>query len=131
VAILDLVGTDAARLSAALATGELGARELLEAYLERVERLDQGLNAVVTLDSDRARRRADRIDAARREGKPLPALAGLPVTIKDSFETEGLRTTCGAPQWSSHVPPANADAVQRLVDDGCGIRQDQLTDLRR
>jgi amidase len=49
----------------------------------------------------------------------LPALAGIPITVKDSFETEGLRTTCGAPQWSRHVPPANADAVQRLVDAGC------------
>jgi amidase len=106
-------------LVAALQRGQVAARELLDAFLERVERFNEPLNALVTLATDCARLRADEIDAARVRNQPLPALAGIPVTVKDSFETEGLRTTCGAPQLAKHVPSSNADAVQRLEDEGC------------
>ncbi len=114
-----LTGAGATQLARALQRGQISARDLLEAFIERVERLDKAVNAVVTLDRNRARERADAIDSARARGEPLPVLAGIPVTIKDSFETQGLRTTCGAPQWAKRVPEVNADAVQCLTDAGC------------
>jgi amidase len=106
-------------LVAALERRQIRSRELLDAFLDRVERLDKALNSVIALDAERARRRADEIDAARAANAALPALAGIPVTVKDSFETQGLRTTCGAPQWAKHVPAVSADAVQKLTDAGC------------
>ncbi len=96
----------------------LSSRELLETCLVRVERLNPGLNAVVTLDAAVARSRADAADARRAGRGAVGALHGLPATIKDSFETAGLRTTCGAPIYSKHVPMTNAEAVQRLEDAG-------------
>ncbi len=93
---------------------EISGRELLETYLQRVERHNPGLNAIVTLDAVRARIRADAADAERAGEGAAGPLHGLPATIKDSFETGGLRTTCGAPVYAKHVPLANADAVQRL-----------------
>jgi len=105
-------------LAARLARRELSSRELLEHYVARVERLNAPLNAVVTLDLERARRRADEADAARARGESWGPLHGLPVTIKDTFETAGLRTTAGAPQYAEHVPARNAVAVQRLIDAG-------------
>ena len=110
-----------AQLARALQRRRLSARELLEAFLERTGRLNPKVNAIVTLDAHRALRNAAAIDAARARGKPLPALAGIPITVKDSFETAGLRTTCGAPQWAKHVPERNAEAIQRLVAAGCII----------
>ncbi|HUF20382.1 MAG TPA: amidase [Burkholderiales bacterium] len=107
----------AAALAARLRTGELGARALLELYLERIERLNGKVNAVVTLDAEQALARVDVLDRAEADG----ALAGLPVTIKDSLETAGLRTTCGAPQWAKHVPSRNADVVQLAVDAGAVV----------
>jgi amidase len=101
-----------------LRDGEVSSRELLEGYLQRVERHNPGLSAIVTLDAERARSRADAADARSAAGDAVPALHGLPGTIKDSFETANLRTTCGAPVYSKHVPAANADAVQRLEDAG-------------
>lgn len=101
-----------------LRAGEVSSRELLESCLQRVERHNPGLNAIVTLDAARARSRADAADARRTGGGALGALHGLPATIKDSFETADLRTTCGAPVYSKHVPAVNADAVQRLEDAG-------------
>jgi amidase len=101
-----------------LRAGDVSSRELLESCLRRVERHNPGLNAIVTLDATRARSRADAADARRAGGGALSALHGLPATIKDSFETADLRTTCGAPVYSKHVPTVNADAVQRLEDAG-------------
>jgi amidase len=110
--------SSATDLLGGLRTGEICSRELLESYVQRVERHNPGLNAIVTLDATRARGRADAADL-RRAGVGAPgALHGLPSTIKDSFETADLRTTCGAPIYSKHMPVANADAVQRLEDAG-------------
>ena len=107
----------AGELAARLRAREVSAAELLEQQLARIAVHNPALNAVVTLDAERARARAQRLDAdpALLAGAPL---RGVPATIKDSFETAGLRTTCGAPQWKSHVPAADADAVRRLVDAG-------------
>jgi len=101
--------------------GKVSCRELLEACLERIERHNPGLNAVVTLDAARARGRADAADVRRGGGGAVGALHGLPATIKDSFETAGMRTTCGAPIYSQHLPVENADAVHRLEGAGTVI----------
>jgi amidase len=108
-----------ADLAEAVREGKVAARTLLESMLSRIERYDASVNAVPTLAIDAARLAADTVDGARSRGEPLPALAGMPITLKDSLETKGLLTTCGASQWSKHVPDANADVVQRLVDAGC------------
>lgn len=105
-------------LAAAIRRGEIGSRELLDCYLDRIARLNPALNAVVTLDVERARRAADAADAARARGDALGPLHGLPVTIKDSHETEGLRTTSGFPAYGDHVPTRDADAVARLKAAG-------------
>src|SRR5258708_25334175 len=101
-----------------LRAGEVSSRELLESYLRRVERHNPGLSAIVTLDAARVRSRADAADARSAAGGTVGALHGLPGTIKDSFETADLRTTCGAPVYRRNVPAANAEAVQRLEDAG-------------
>lgn len=111
----------ASDLVRALRAGEVGSRELLESYLERVDRLNPGLNAVVTLDAEGARRAANEADTGRARGKPLGRLHGLPMTIKDSFETAGMRTTCGAPHLSEHVPSHDAVAVARLRAAGAVV----------
>lgn len=105
-------------LCSLLAAGEVSSRELVALHLERIEQLNPSLNAVVTLDADRALDRAaacDRDLAARRTRGPLH---GLPMTIKDCFETAGIRTTSGSPDRAEHVPDGDAIAVARLVAAG-------------
>src|SRR2546429_573613 len=80
----------------ALKPGAVGSGELLDRYLARVERLHPRLNAIVTLDVERARIAADAADAARARGEMLGPLHGLPMTVKDTLETAGVRTTAGA-----------------------------------
>nr|WP_246324899.1 amidase [Petropleomorpha daqingensis] len=106
--------SDATAQLAALARREVGSRELLEHYLDRIARIGGPINAVVTLDVDRARARADDADRATARGESWGPLHGLPVTVKDCLETAGLRTTAGAAEYADHVPVRDADAVARL-----------------
>jgi amidase len=111
----------ATELLAQLRTKTLSSRELLDHYLDRIERHNPEVNAVVTIDADRARKDADRADDALARGEDLGPFHGLPVTIKDALETEGMRTTCGAEFLADHVPDRDAIAVQRLRNAGAVI----------
>ena len=94
--------------------GKIGAAELLELYLERIERFNPAYNLVVAFDRNRARAAAREIDRQRVAGEPLGPLAGLPITIKDSFEVTGMPTTCGFEHLRDHRPEEDADAVARV-----------------
>jgi amidase len=117
----ELAFESASKLAAAIRDKRISSRELLALYLQRVERFNPALNAVVTLDAERAFQRADAADAALARGESWGALHGVPITIKDSFETAGLRTTSGSPELAGHVPANNATAVQRLVAAGAVV----------
>ena len=117
----DLGYRTATDLVAALQAREVGSRELLDHLLDRVDRFNPDVNAVVTLDVDRAREAADAADAATARGEDLGPLHGLPMTVKDCFETAGLRTTCGTPELSDHVPDTDAVTVARLKAAGAVV----------
>ncbi len=104
----------ATALTASLRRRQIGSRELLESYVERIDKFDKDINAVVTLDEERATEAAAAADEAAARGESLGPLHGLPITVKDSIETAGLRTTCGAPQLAHHGPVRDAVAVARL-----------------
>ena len=115
----DLAFRSATALLTALERRETSSEELLRLFLSRIERLAPIVNAVVTLDSDRALEDARRCDAERAAGDLRGALHGLPVTVKDSFETAGLKTTSGgAPGLETFVPERDAKAVARLKAAG-------------
>jgi amidase len=118
---IDLDTDSASTLLAALRDRQVSSRELLEAYLHRIAVRNPALNAVVTLDVDRARAAADAADVATARGHATGALHGLPMTIKDSLETAGMRTTAGAPDLAAYVPASDADAVARLRREGAII----------
>ena len=116
----DIAFQPAHRLAEAIRRREVSSRELLEHYLDRVDRLNPPLNAVVTLDADGARATADAADAALARGDVIGLLHGVPMTIKDCYDTAGMRTTCGVEEWD-YVPERDADAVRRLRDAGAVI----------
>ncbi len=116
----DIAIQPAHALAEAIRRREVSSRELLEHYLARVEALNPPLNAVVTLDPDGARTAADAADAALARGDDVGPLHGVPMTVKDTYQTAGMRTTCGLPAWD-HVPDHDADAVGRLRGAGAVI----------
>lgn len=100
---------------------KLSSLELVDHVLARIERLNPPLNAVVTLDAEGARTAARRADTAAARGELLGPLHGVPMTIKDSFEVAGMRTTSGAPALADYVPKQDAIVVQRLRAAGAII----------
>jgi amidase len=111
---VDPCAAGAAELARAIRAGAIGAREAVDACLARIERVNARLNAVVAMRAEEARREADAADAAIARGAALGALHGVPVTIKDSFDTAGLVTTWGTPGRRGFVPAQDASAVARL-----------------
>ncbi len=105
----------------AIRDGVITSRDLLELYLDRIDRLDPPINAVVTLAVERARAEADAADARTRSGAPLPPLHGLPITVKDAIETADIRSTGGAVELTDHVPAQDAPAVARLRAAGAVV----------
>jgi amidase len=108
----------ATELAAAIRKGSLSSRDLLDCYLDRIERLGGPVNAVVTIDAERARADAARADDEAARGNWRGPLHGLPITIKDAIEVGGMRSTGGAVELRDHVPAADAPAVARLRDAG-------------
>jgi amidase len=111
----------ATRLAADLHDGAIGARELLEHFLDRVDRLNPAINAVICEDRAGARARADAADAARARGERLGPLHGVPMTIKESYDYAGLPTTWGIPELRGSVAAQHALAVQRLMAAGANV----------
>ncbi|HEY3832336.1 MAG TPA: amidase family protein [Acidimicrobiia bacterium] len=105
-------------LAAAIRSGEISSRELLDGYLDRIDRLGPPVNAVVTIDAERARAEAAQADDAAARGNWRGPLHGLPITIKDAIEVGGMRSTGGAVELRDHVPAADAPAVARLREAG-------------
>ncbi|OBA96286.1 amidase [Mycobacteriaceae bacterium 1482268.1] len=116
----DIAFKPAHALAEAIRQRELSSRELLEHYLDRVDALNPPLNAVVTVDREAALDAAADADASLARGDDVGPLHGVPMTVKDTYLTEGMRTTCGVPAWD-HVPDRDAEAVRRLRDAGAVI----------
>ncbi len=108
------------QLSALLAQKQLSSVELTQMFLDRVARLDPGLNAFVTVDADRSLAQARAADALIAAGKAQP-LTGIPVAHKDIFCAKGWRTTCGSKMLANFVSPYDAHVVERLGAAGAVI----------
>ncbi|MCZ2837903.1 amidase [Modestobacter sp. VKM Ac-2985] len=114
----ELCTRPATELVALVRDREVSARELMDAHLDRIERLNPELNAIVTLDAEGARAAADAADARLAAGEPVGPLHGLPVAHKDTHATGGMRTTWGSPLHAETVPDRDELVVARLKAAG-------------
>lgn len=105
-------------LKGALGARELSSRDLVEAHLQRIEEINPLVNAVVTVDAQRALDSAKAVDDLRSRGRDLPPLSGIPMTHKDIHETAGMRTTFGSPIFADNVPSRDALIIARLKTAG-------------
>ncbi|MFH1634026.1 MAG: Asp-tRNA(Asn)/Glu-tRNA(Gln) amidotransferase subunit GatA [Chloroflexota bacterium] len=117
----------------ALRCGDFSSRDLTQAYLERIERLEPDLHAFITLTPEQALTKADEADKRLGEWRAspdgnLPPLLGVPIAIKDVLATKGIRTTAGSRILEGFVPPYNATVVQRLLGAGMVILGKTNTD---
>ncbi len=116
-----LTDLTAADLATVLASGEASSEEATRASLERIEELDGALHAFLHVDAEGALDAATAVDRRRAAGEDLPALAGVPVAVKDLLCTVGQPTTCGSRILEGWRPPYDATVVTRLRAAGLPI----------
>src|SRR3954451_13831178 len=104
----ELVWLTARELAARIRAREVSAREVMQAHLAQIERVNPKVNAIVTLDAEGALKAADAADESLARGHAWGPLHGLPVAHKDLQETRGLRTTYGSPIYHDYVPDFDA-----------------------
>ena len=101
-----------------LAARSVSSAELLDHFIERNTLLGDEINAIVTLDLDRASELAKASDQRRAGNQVDGILDGLPMTIKDAIAVEGIRSTGGAVELAEHVPSKDAEAVTKIKAAG-------------
>jgi indoleacetamide hydrolase len=118
--MLALAELGAAEAAAAIRAGDISAQALIDALLDRCTRA-ASLNAFISLDPDAVRAAARSADQQRQRGERLGPLHGVPIALKDNFDTADFTTTAGTPALAAHRPTRNAAVVQRLLDAGALI----------
>jgi amidase len=108
-------------LAKAIQDKKISSSELLEYFIERYERLNPKINAIVATNFDQARKRAVDADEALARGEILGPLHGLPMTLKDNLQIIGMPTTYGSELLAKYMPEENADVVQSVLDAGAVV----------
>jgi len=102
--------------------GNLSITDVIEEFLERIERVEKKINAFITLRSkDELLQEAKIKDRLLKEGKARGLLFGLPIAIKDNISTRNLKTTCGSKMLYNYIPPYDATVVKLLKEEGAII----------
>ncbi|HEV2988396.1 MAG TPA: Asp-tRNA(Asn)/Glu-tRNA(Gln) amidotransferase subunit GatA [Candidatus Angelobacter sp.] len=105
----------------AIAEKRFSASLVVEEFYKKIRAENGEINAYITFSEEQALRQAKRVDDLVAKGEPLPALAGVPIAIKDVMVTKGIRSTAGSRVLQSFIPPYDCTAVQRLQDAGAII----------
>jgi len=114
----DLSYLSATELGEKIAAGEISSLEATEAYLDRIAQLDGNYASYITVTPDRAREDARRADAEIAAGNRRGPLHGVPVAVKDQFDTAGILTTNGSSILGENIPDSDATIMARLKEAG-------------
>lgn len=118
---MDISKLTAVELGKKIKSGELKVVDVTKAYLDRIEKLENDINAFVTVDAENAMVQAEEIQRKIDAGELSSPFAGVPVAIKDNMCTEGLLTSCSSKILSNFIPTYTADAVLALKAAGAVI----------
>src|SRR2546430_7573102 len=115
---MDIVFSSTTQLATAIRAGHVSATEVLQAHLAQIATHNPTLNAIITMDAERARERAREADEALARGELWGPLHGVPFTLKDAHATAGMRTTTGFPPLADYVPQEDSSVTARLKAAG-------------
>lgn len=110
-----LLDEDATTLAALIRNGEVSARELTQAALDRMEKREPLIRAFCTASPELALQQASVVDAKRARGEALGAFAGVPLAVKDLICTAGVKTTSGSAAYADFIPEDDDITVERLL----------------
>ena len=113
---------NAVTMAALLRSKKISAREVMQAHLKQIKKVNARVNAIITfVPEDELMAQALAADESLAKGKLTGSLHGLPIAVKDLTETKGIRTTYGSPIWRDNVPLQDALLVQRQKQAGAII----------
>ena len=118
---MDITTLTLKELSEKLSKKEVSSREATEAYLARIEEVEEKIGAFVTVTRDEALAAADEADKRLSLKKDATPLTGVPLSVKDLFCTDGIETTCSSKILEGFKPPYDATVVKKLKDAGAII----------
>ena len=118
MSLAELNALDAAK---ALEEGAFSALELTQACLDRIDEIDGDIEAWTHIDRDHALAQAGAADEVRQAGLPTGPLFGLPVAVKDIFDTHDMPTECGTPLYAARTPSSDSTVVALLRQAGAII----------
>ena len=116
----DVVETSISEIHQAMQDGRVTARQLVEAYLERIEAYDRrgpALNAIIEVNP-LALERADELDAAFAESGLTGPLHGIPMIVKDNYDFAGMSTSAGSASLAESMPPDDSFQVRKIIEAG-------------
>jgi aspartyl-tRNA(Asn)/glutamyl-tRNA(Gln) amidotransferase subunit A len=116
---MDLTSLNLYQAAELLKTKQISPVELTQAHLKRISQLDQRLNCFITLTPELALQQARQAEVEILQGNYRGALHGIPLALKDLYETQGTSTTAGSTFFANYIPEADAAAVQKLKEAGC------------
>jgi aspartyl-tRNA(Asn)/glutamyl-tRNA(Gln) amidotransferase subunit A len=111
---MELTKLTAHEISQMLINKELSSEEITKAYIDRITKVEDKINAYITITADEAIKKAKNIDEKRMKGEKLHTLAGIPIAVKDNMCTKGIKTTCASKMLEDFVPPYNATVIDKL-----------------
>jgi len=117
---LDILKKSVLELRELLDKGEISSREIVQAYIDRIEKTEPKLNSFVTLTLEEALKDADRADEMIRN-KTHTTLTGIPIALKDNISTYHVKTTCSSKMLENYRPPFDATVVKLIKQAGMPI----------
>jgi len=114
---MDIISLSALEMREKLLNGEISCREIVQAHIDNIEKIEPEINAFVTLTKEKALKKADIVDEKIRNKEEIGILAGIPVAVKDNISTKGIRTTCGSKMLENYIPPYDATVVERIEEE--------------
>ena len=118
---MDIIRLSATDIAKKIADGEITAVDAAKAYIAQINAVEGKVDAYLYFNEEEvlacAKDTQEKIDALKKEGKPLPQLAGVPVAIKDNMCTKGIKTTCASKILYNFIPPYDATVVQKLQEN--------------
>ncbi|PKM96488.1 MAG: Asp-tRNA(Asn)/Glu-tRNA(Gln) amidotransferase GatCAB subunit A [Firmicutes bacterium HGW-Firmicutes-1] len=101
-----------------LSQKQVSSEEITKTFLDRIQQVEDKVDAFLTISGEEAIIAAREIDEKRMKGITLPKLAGIPIAIKDNICTKGIKTTCASKILDNFIPPYNATVTQKIQDEG-------------
>ncbi|MBN2169610.1 MAG: Asp-tRNA(Asn)/Glu-tRNA(Gln) amidotransferase subunit GatA, partial [Actinobacteria bacterium] len=115
---MEIIELEALEIAEKIGCGELSSSEVTDAFLDRIDIVDQKLNAFITVSDSQAREAARSVDRKTASGEKAGDYAGVPIGIKDVLCTKGLRTTCGSRILGDFTPVYDATVIARVRGAG-------------